>query len=121
MYPTDNYVGSFQFRVYVEGINDPLDGFLKVSTCNSFSEPVEWMHGTNINIRKAPGRNNADDVILTRVYQGHDELARWRRWSEADRAQQLTDAGRAANFALSKVRANSTALRTSSFLKIFAR
>ncbi len=78
MYPTENYLGAFSFRVFIEGLNDPLDGFTKVSVVNSYSELVEWRHGMDVNIRKAPGRNNADDIVLTRVYQGTDEFSSWR-------------------------------------------
>ena len=43
--PTNNYIGSFQFRVTIEGINDPLDGFVKVSALTSTTENISFKHG----------------------------------------------------------------------------
>jgi phage tail-like protein len=76
--PTNNYIGSFQFRVTVEGINDPLDGFVKVSSIVSTTENIEFKHGLDANVRKAPGRTTFEDITLERVYSGLDEFATWR-------------------------------------------
>lgn len=76
--PTNNYIGSFQFRVTVEGINDPLDGFIKVSPIVSTTENIEFKHGLDRSVRKAPGRTTFEDITLERVYSGLDEFALWR-------------------------------------------
>lgn len=77
--PTNNYVGSFNFRVKVEGINDPLDGFLKCSEITSTTENITFKHGLDRAIRKSPGRTNVEDIVLERVYSGLDEFAAWRQ------------------------------------------
>jgi phage tail-like protein len=77
--PTNNYIGSFHFRVQIEGINDPLDGFIKVSPIVSTTENVEFKHGLDRAIRKNPGRTTFEDVVLERVYSGLDEFSLWRQ------------------------------------------
>lgn len=77
--PTNNYLGSFHFRVRIEGINDPLDGFLKISGITSKTEPIEFKHGLDRAVRKSPGRTTFSDVTLERVYSGLDEFAQWRQ------------------------------------------
>ena len=76
--PTNNYIGSFQFRVTIEGINDPLDGFVKVSAITSTTENITFKHGLDRGVRKAPGRTTVDDIVLERVYSGLDEFSQWR-------------------------------------------
>lgn len=77
--PTNSYMGSFHFRVLIDGINDPLDGFIKVSPIVSTTENVEFKHGMDRSIRKNPGRTVYDDVTLERVYSGLDEFSQWRQ------------------------------------------
>ena len=81
--PTNNYIGSFHFRITVEGINDPLDGFVKISSIESKTETMEFQHGLDIVTRKAAGRTNWSPVTLTRVYSGLDEFHAWRKQVEA--------------------------------------
>lgn len=76
---TNSYLGAFNFRVRVAGINDPLDGFLKVSQITSKTESMEFKHGLDRAVRKAPGRTSYNDVTLERVYSGLDDFARWRQ------------------------------------------
>lgn len=76
--PTNNYIGSFQFRVTIEGINDPLDGFTKVSPITSTTENIDFKHGLDRSVRKAPGRTTFEDITLERVYSGLDEFSQWR-------------------------------------------
>ena len=76
--PTNNYIGSFQFRVTVEGINDPLDGFIKCSAIVSTTENIQFKHGLDRSVRKAPGRTTFEDITLERTYSGLDEFAAWR-------------------------------------------
>jgi phage tail-like protein len=77
--PTNNYIGSFQFRVKVEGINDPLDGFIKVSPVVSTTENMDFKHGLDRTVRKSPGRTTFEDITLERVYSGLDEFSLWRQ------------------------------------------
>lgn len=77
--PTNNYVGTFHFRVKIEGINDPLDGFLKCSSITSSTENITFKHGLDRAVRKSPGRTNVEDIVLERVYSGLDEFAQWRQ------------------------------------------
>ena len=88
--PTNNYIGSFHFRVTVEGINDPLDGFLKVSSIVSKTESMEFKHGLDMSVRKAPGRTTYEDVTLERVYSGLDEMHAWRKAIEAGNIDRRT-------------------------------
>jgi phage tail-like protein len=77
--PTNNYIGSFHFRVKIDGVNDPLDGFIKVSSITSTTENLEFKHGMDRSVRKHPGRTSYDDVVLERVYSGIDEFSQWRQ------------------------------------------
>ena len=77
--PTNNYLGSFHFRVRIEGINDPLDGFLKISGITSKTESMEFKHGLDRSVRKSPGRTSFNDIVMERVYSGLDEFAQWRQ------------------------------------------
>ena len=88
--PTNNYIGSFHFRITVEGINDPLDGFMKVSSITSTTENVDFKHGLDSSVRKAPGRTTFDDVTLERVYSGLDEFYAWRQAIEAGNIDRRT-------------------------------
>lgn len=76
---SNNYIGNFHFRVKVEGLNDPLDGFLKCSPITSTTENMTFKHGLDRAVRKSPGRTNVEDITLERVYSGLDEFARWRQ------------------------------------------
>jgi len=76
--PTNNYIGAFQFRVTIEGINDPLDGFTKVSSIVSSTENIDFKHGLDRSVRKSPGRTSFEDITLERVYSGLDEFSGWR-------------------------------------------
>lgn len=77
--PTNNYIGTFHFRVQVEGINDPLDGFVKISPVTSTTEAMDFKHGMDRKVRKAPGRTLFEDMTLERVYSGLDEFHAWRK------------------------------------------
>lgn len=88
--PTNNYIGSFHFRVTVEGINDPIDGFLKVGAITTTTENVDFKHGMDMSVRKAPGRTTYEDVVLERVYSGLDEFYAWRQGIEAGNIDRRT-------------------------------
>lgn len=76
--PTNNYIGSFHFKVTVQGINDALDGFTSCTGIVSNTEPMEFKHGMDVVVRKAPGRTTFDPITLERVYSGVDEFTAWR-------------------------------------------
>ncbi len=76
-YPTGNFIGTFQFKVKVEGINDEFDGFTKISEIKKEIETMEWMEGTARGVRKALGRMKCSDVTLERAYQGMDDFYGW--------------------------------------------
>jgi phage tail-like protein len=76
--PTNNYIGGFHFRVTIQGINDPLDGFTSCSGVVSETEPMQFKHGMDVVVRKAPGRTVFQPITLERVYSGIDEFTRWR-------------------------------------------
>jgi phage tail-like protein len=72
-------MGSFNFRITVAGINDPLDGFTKCSAITTETETIEFKHGMDKLVRKNPGRTKVSDITVERVYSGLDELAQWRQ------------------------------------------
>jgi len=77
--PTNNYIGSFHFRVHVEGITAPINSFFKVSSLTSSEEGVDMMHGNDRSVRKMPGRQDWQDLEMERYYEGMDELYAWRQ------------------------------------------
>lgn len=76
--PTNNYIGSFHFRVHIEGITAPLNSFYKIGALTSAEEVVDMMHGTDRSVRKMSGRQDWDDLEMERYYEGIDELYAWR-------------------------------------------
>lgn len=76
--------GGFTFRVVIQvqgrDIGSSINqAWTKVSGIVSESEPIEYMHGTDRNVLKAPGRTKFSDVELERVYLGSDAFYDWRR------------------------------------------
>jgi phage tail-like protein len=82
---TDKYLGTFRFRVQVQTISSAQinQAWTRVSGVVSESEPMEFMHGVDPFVRKAPGRSTFGDVTMERVYEGIDSLYRWRRAIES--------------------------------------
>jgi len=76
--PTGQYQGGFHFRVTISGINEPMDGFLKISEVTSETEQMTFKHGMDRVVRKAAGRTSFGDITLERVYSGLDEFSAWR-------------------------------------------
>lgn len=76
-YPTGSFIGTFQFKVTIEGINDPMEGFTKISEIKKEIESIEWMGGTDSGVRKSMGRVKVNDVTLERPYQGMDDFYAW--------------------------------------------
>lgn len=79
----DNYIGSWNFRIKIDDITgDVNQGFTRVSGVVSQSEPMEFMHGVDPYVRKAPGRANFEDMTIERVYNGIDAFYQWRETIE---------------------------------------
>lgn len=81
--PTNAYVGASMFRVWIQGITDPYTGFYKMAALTSGAELVEFKHGTDMSVRKMPGREDWEDLELERYWMGGDELWEWRQRIEA--------------------------------------
>jgi len=75
---TDNYVGTHNFQVMIEGIEVLNTEFVSVSGVVSESEEIEFMHGTDPYVRRAAGRVTYEPVVMERVYKGMDEFYAWR-------------------------------------------
>lgn len=76
-YPTGSFIGTFSFKVQVQDINDPFDGFTKISEIKREIETMEWKEGMGRGVRKALGRMKCSDVTLERAYQGMDDFYAW--------------------------------------------
>lgn len=74
-----NVRGGFYFEVFIDGMDDILQTFTKVSGSKSNSEGLEYMHGGDQFVQRAPGRPTFDNVTFERIYNGVDELYKWRR------------------------------------------
>jgi phage tail-like protein len=81
--PTNNYIGSFNFMVKVEGFGTELDGFTSCTGIKSVTEVFDFKHGYDTHVRKAAGRTTYEPITLERVYSGLDEFAAWRDRIEA--------------------------------------
>ena len=78
--PTNSFIGSFNFKVKVEGMDHEFEGFTKCSAIKAKVEAITWKNGTDMYVRKAPGRTEWEDITLERIYSGRDELHTW--WEE---------------------------------------
>lgn len=75
----DSYIGAWNFRVKIDEITgDVNQGFTRVSGVVSQSETMEFMHGIDPYIRRAPGRASFEDMRMERVYNGMDAFYEWR-------------------------------------------
>lgn len=70
--------GSFRFEVKINGLNI-FQTFVKISGAKSYSEELEYMHGGDAYVQKAPGRPKFDNVRFERIFTGLDDLYYWRR------------------------------------------
>lgn len=75
---TDNYVGTHNFQVAIEGMDTINTEFVSVSGVVSESEEIEFMHGVDPYVRKSAGRVTYEPITLERVYKGVDDFYRWR-------------------------------------------
>jgi phage tail-like protein len=81
--PTDNYLGAANFRIFVSGINDPMDGFIKMSGLKATTEEMKFKHGMDTAVRHGAGRHDYEDIVLERAYSGVSEFYNWRKRIEA--------------------------------------
>ena len=78
----DNYIGAFNFKVTIDGIEVENSKFVSVSGIVSTSETMEFMQGDDRFVMKQPGRAMFEDVELKRVYQQVDSFYQWREYIE---------------------------------------
>ena len=81
--PTDSYLGAANFRIFIEGVNDPLDGFIKMSGLKATTDKMDFKHGMDRAVRQGAGRHDYEDIVLERVYSGASEFYLWRKRIEA--------------------------------------
>jgi phage tail-like protein len=74
----DNYIGAFNFKVTIDGVEVENSKFTSVSGVVSTSETMEFMHGDDRYVMKQPGRAMFEDIELKRVYQQVDSFYEWR-------------------------------------------
>lgn len=75
---TDNYVGTHNFQVKIEGMDEINTDFVSVSGVVSESEEIEFMNGVDPYVRKTAGRVTYEPVVMERIYKGVDDFYRWR-------------------------------------------
>jgi phage tail-like protein len=78
----DNYIGAFNFKVTIDGVEVENSKFVSVSGIVSTSETMEFMQGDDRFVMKQPGRAMFEDVELKRVYQQVDSFYQWREYIE---------------------------------------
>lgn len=81
-YGLDNYIGAFNFKVTIDGIEVENSKFTSVSGVVSTSETMEFMQGDDRFVMKQPGRSMFEDIELKRVYQQVDSFYQWREMIE---------------------------------------
>jgi phage tail-like protein len=78
----DNYIGAFNFKVTIDGVEVENSKFVSVSGIVSTSETMEFMQGDDRFVMKQPGRAMFEDIELKRVYQQVDSFYQWREYIE---------------------------------------
>jgi len=78
----DNYIGAFNFKVTIDGVEVENSKFVSVSGIVSTSETMEFMQGDDRFVMKQPGRAMFEDIELKRVYQQVDSFYQWREFIE---------------------------------------
>jgi phage tail-like protein len=78
----DNYIGAFNFKVTIDGVEVENYKFVSVSGIVSTSETMEFMQGDDRFVMKQPGRAMFEDIELKRVYQQVDSFYQWREYIE---------------------------------------
>ena len=79
----DNYVGSWNFEIEIDGIT-AIQNFISISGITSESDPIKFKFGSDKFMRTLPGAASFGNVELTRVYYaGSDVLWKWRQSIES--------------------------------------
>jgi phage tail-like protein len=78
----DNYIGAFNFKVTIDGVEVENSKFVSVSGIVSTSDTMEFMQGDDRFVMKQPGRAMFEDIELKRVYQQVDSFYQWREYIE---------------------------------------
>jgi phage tail-like protein len=71
------WINATNFRVTIEGCDEDTS-FVSVSEVTTNIEAIEYKHGMDKTVRRAPGRVSFGNVTLKRSYQGLDELHQWK-------------------------------------------
>lgn len=71
------WINATNFRVTIEGLEED-QSFISVSEVTTNIEAIEYKHGMDKTVRRAPGRVSFGNVTLKRSYQGLDELHGWK-------------------------------------------
>jgi phage tail-like protein len=75
---TDNYVGTHNFQVEIEGIDVINTEFVTVSGVVSQTEEIAFTNGSDPYVRKTAGGVEYKPIVLERVYKGVDDFYGWR-------------------------------------------
>jgi phage tail-like protein len=81
-YDLDKYMGSFNFRISIDGVPQECSKVVSVQSVQTESELVEYQLGHEPFMRKIPGRNKFSEIEITRIYQGYDQFYNWRMMIE---------------------------------------
>jgi len=77
---SNQFIGSYNFRVYIQGSFDPAEGIVRMSPLVANTESFEFRSGRDLTVRRGPGRVSFDDVTLEKVYKLTDDT--WARWRD---------------------------------------
>jgi len=72
-----DHIGNYCFKVEIEGVT--VGAFTAVDGLESTTEVVEFQDGSDIVLRKRPGRTSYANIVLTRGFTNSDELWKWRK------------------------------------------
>jgi len=72
-----DHIGNYNFRVEIEGIT--VGAFRNVEGLESETEIVEFQDGSDIILRKRPGRTKYANITLKKGYIASQDLWEWRR------------------------------------------
>ena len=70
-----DHLVSNKFRVEIDGVTQ--GAFAAVSGLESTTDVVTYADGSDLLVRKRPGRTNYSNVVLRRGYLENDELWQW--------------------------------------------
>lgn len=70
-----DHIGAFNFAVEIEGVTS--GPAIHVSGLNALTEVISSKNGSDITLRRRPGRNSCSNLIIQRGYNNVDELYNW--------------------------------------------